>query len=150
MIICPYCDEKIDKKSIKCKYCWEIIKKWNKIIKITINKNQFWKTLNIEWKNKIKWEFKIILPEKVIIWDVFNTDWVIFKIENIIDSEIENLNKSNKMMMKSTLLVIILFIISFIIFWVIYFLLKEYEISTLPFWFLFIFILYMISKKFHR
>ena len=127
MIICPYCDEKIDKKSLKCKYCWEIIKKWNKIIKITINKNQFWKTLNIEWKNKIKWEFKINLPEKVIIWDVFTVNDVIFLIDDIIYDDENNIlytKDSNKIKK------IFWFIIIFFLYVIIFTILKEMNINT--------------------
>lgn len=94
---CPYCDEMVEDNSLKCLYCWEklenIPEKQNKNIKISISENQIWKTLTIEWKNQIQWEFKINIPENVKIWDIFDVNWVKFEIEEIIKFNLEDYNK---------------------------------------------------------
>ena len=83
----------------------------NRIIKISIKDTQIWKRINIEWKVKIKWNFNINVPKNVKIWDKLSVNWVSFEIENIINTELDNLDRSNKNMM----IVVWLFILSFII-----------------------------------
>ncbi len=82
---CYYCDEMIENNSIKCNYCWEKLEV-NKKIKISIKEKQIWKTLIIEWKNKVQWEFKIDIPKNIRVWDIIEDKWIMFEIENIWDS----------------------------------------------------------------
>ena len=90
----------------------------NKTIKINIKKSQFWKALKIEWKNKIKWNFQIDLPDKVKVWDKFNVDWYIFEIEKIISNEWDNFDydKYNKNKMIVALLFVPILIINAILY----------------------------------
>ena len=118
----------------------------NRIIKISIKDTQIWKRINIEWKVKIKWNFNINVPKNVKIWDKLSVNWVSFEIENIINTELDNLDRSNKNMM----IVVWLFILSFIIFAFIFAIFKGYKINTFILWFLFWITLMVINKKFPR
>jgi len=84
---CHYCDEMIENNLIKCNYCWEELE-INKKIKISIKEKQIWKTLIIEGKNQVQWEFKVYIPKNIRVWDIIENNWIMFEIENIWDSYI--------------------------------------------------------------
>ena len=114
----------------------------NKTIKININKNQFWKTIIIKWKNNIKWNFKIDLPSIVKTWDKFKVDWYNFEIKNITKDKWNNIDW-NKATIKNKIIVGFLFLMIPLT----YTISKKLEINSLISWFLIYLIIYTINER---